>query len=134
MFVDDHFKTISNKGWYQKGVEPNQYGEQPIDVSYAVLTLDLFHKTFNDTRYEVLKEKAFSWFLGKNHLHQMIYNSITGGCHDGLEKSNVNLNQGAESTICYLMARLAMEPAKVPKSKPILKRKSKIANKIRVSK
>lgn len=134
MFVDDHFKAISNKGWYQRGVEPNQYGEQPIDVSYAVLTLDLFHKTLNDSRYEVLKEKAFSWFLGKNHLHQMIYNSITGGCHDGLEKSNVNLNQGAESTICYLMARLAMAPVKVPKSKPILMRKSKIANKIRVSK
>ncbi|MDF1517768.1 MAG: glycosyltransferase [Lutibacter sp.] len=134
MFVDDHFKTISNRGWYQKGIEPNQYGEQPIDVSYAVLTLDLFHKTFNDSRYEVLKEKAFSWFLGKNHLHQIMYNSITGGCHDGLEKENVNLNQGAESTICYLMARLAMEPIKEPKSKPILKRKSKISNKINVSK
>ena len=134
MFVDDHFKAISNKGWYQKGVEPNQYGEQPIDVSYAVLTLDLFHKTFNDSRYEVLKEKAFSWFLGKNHLHQMLYNLVTGGCYDGLEKSNVNLNQGAESTICYLMARLAMEPAQVAKSKPMLKRKSKIANQMRFSK
>ena len=133
MFVDDHFKTISNRGWYQKGLEPNQYGEQPIDVSYAVLTLDLFHKTFNDSRYEVLKEKAFSWFLGKNHLHQIMYNSITGGCHDGLEKSNVNLNQGAESTICYLMARLAMETAKEPESKPILNGKSKISNKISFS-
>ncbi|WP_372767132.1 glycosyltransferase [Lutibacter sp.] len=134
MFVNDQFRTISNKGWCQKGVEPNQYGEQPIDVSYAVLTLDLFYKTCNDSRYEVLKEKAFSWFLGKNHLHQMMYNSITGGCHDGLEKSNVNLNQGAESTICYLMARLAMEPAQVPKSKPILKRKSNISNQMIVSK
>ncbi|OGS69163.1 MAG: glycosyl transferase family 1 [Flavobacteria bacterium RIFCSPLOWO2_12_FULL_35_11] len=134
MFVDDHFKAISNKGWYQKGVEPNQYGEQPIDVSYAVLTLDLFHKTFNDSRYETLKEKAFSWFLGKNHLHQMLYNSITGGCHDGLEKENVNLNQGAESTICYLMARLAMEPAQVPKSKPIQERTGKIANGFRILK
>ncbi|MFZ2431213.1 MAG: glycosyltransferase [Lutibacter sp.] len=134
MFVDDYFKAISNKGWYQKGVEPNQYGEQPIDVSYAVLTLDLFHKTFNDSKYETLKVKAFNWFLGKNHLHQMMYNSINGGCYDGLEKSNVNLNQGAESTICYLMARLAMESELVPKSKPILKQKHKIANKITVSK
>lgn len=118
MFVDDHFKAITNKGWYQKGVKPNQYGEQPIDVSYAVLTLDLFHKTLNDSRYEVLKDDAFSWFLGKNHLNQMIYNSFTGGCHDGLEKENVNLNQGAESSICYLMARLVMEsnkPSKHPR-------------------
>ncbi|WP_050915834.1 hypothetical protein [Gillisia marina] len=52
---------------------------------------------------------AFSWFLGNNHLQQIIYNPLTGGCHDGLEESNVNLNQGAESTICYLMARLSIE-------------------------
>jgi hypothetical protein len=62
-----------------------------------------------------------------------MYNSITGGCHDGLEKSNVNLNQGAESTICYLMARLAMETAKEPESKAILNGKSKISNKISFS-
>lgn len=134
MFVDDHFKAISNKGWYQKDVEPNQYGEQPIDVSYIVQTLDLFYLTFSDNRYEVLKEKAFSWFLGKNHLHQTMYNSITGGCFDGLEKSNVNLNQGAESTICYLMARLVMEQEHVPKLKPIQKRTARIANDLRILK
>ena len=52
---------------------------------------------------------AFSWFLGNNHLQHIIYNPSTGGCYDGLEEHNVNLNQGAESTICYLLARLAME-------------------------
>lgn len=45
---------------------------------------------------------AFSWFMGNNHLHQIIYNPATGGCYDGLEKDNINLNQGAESTVCYL--------------------------------
>ena len=52
---------------------------------------------------------AFNWFLGNNHLHQVIYNPCTGGCYDGLEEKNVNLNQGAESTITYLMARLTLE-------------------------
>jgi hypothetical protein len=51
---------------------------------------------------------AFEWFLGKNHLHQIVYNPRTGGCYDGLEKENINLNQGAESTVSYLMARLAV--------------------------
>ncbi len=54
-------------------------------------------------------ETAFSWFLGSNHLHQIMYNPCTGGCYDGLEEKNVNLNQGAESTVSYLMARLTME-------------------------
>jgi hypothetical protein len=52
---------------------------------------------------------AFNWFLGNNHLHQIIYNPCTGGCYDGLEETQVNLNQGAESTLCYLLARLTME-------------------------
>jgi len=51
---------------------------------------------------------AFDWFLGNNHLHQVIYNPCTGGCYDGLEADCVNLNQGAESTLSYLMARLTM--------------------------
>ena len=52
---------------------------------------------------------AFSWFLGNNHLNQIMYNPTTGGCYDGLEESEINLNQGAESTVSYLMARLTME-------------------------
>ena len=57
-------------------------------------------------------ETAFNWFLGKNRLHQIIYNPCTGGCYDGLEETHVNLNQGAESTISYLMARLTVEEFK----------------------
>lgn len=51
----------------------------------------------------------FSWFSGNNHLNQIMYNPTTGGCYDGLEESEINLNQGAESTVSYLMARLTME-------------------------
>ena len=53
-----------------------------------------------------------NWFLGQNHLNQIIYNPATGGCYDGLEEFNVNLNQGAESTVSYLMARLCLEKVK----------------------
>jgi hypothetical protein len=52
---------------------------------------------------------AFNWFLGENHLNQIIYNPVTGGCYDGLEEHQVNLNQGAESTLSYLLARLTIE-------------------------
>jgi hypothetical protein len=102
-------RVISNKSWKQKGSQPHPYGEQPIDVAYTVLTLDLFYQVFGDTMYRRKMEHAFNWFLGKNHLGQIVYNPNTGGCYDGLEEDHVNLNQGAESTICYLMARLAME-------------------------
>jgi hypothetical protein len=54
-------------------------------------------------------EIAFNWFLGNNRLNQIIYNPCTGGCYDGMEETYVNLNQGAESAISYLMARLTVE-------------------------
>ena len=57
-----------------------------------------------------------NWFYGDNQLHQILYNPSTGGCYDGLETDHVNLNQGAESTLSYLMARLAMEKTFHPKS------------------
>jgi glycosyltransferase involved in cell wall biosynthesis len=108
-FTREHIKVISNKSWMQKGQESAHFGEQPIDVAYTVLALGRFYKAFKDPSYLEKMEIAFSWFHGNNHLHQVIYNPCTGGCYDGLEEDHVNLNQGSESTISYLMARLAME-------------------------
>jgi len=112
MYMNGDFKVISNKGWYQKDIEPHQFGEQPIDVSCRIQTLDIFYKTFRIQKYESNMKVAFNWFLGRNHLKQTMYNPITGGCYDGLEKTHVNVNQGAESTICYLIARLVMDNRK----------------------
>jgi glycosyltransferase involved in cell wall biosynthesis len=109
MFVNGKFKIISNKGWHSKGTIPHQYGEQPIEASYMMHALDLFYKTFGNSLHEKYMKQAFDWFLGDNHLNHIMYNPITGGCYDGLEKENVNLNQGAESTVCYLSARLLIE-------------------------
>lgn len=111
IFEQDSIKVISNKGWLQKHeikIEADG-GEQPIDVAYTILTLSRFKQYFNDEHYPKMMKNAFNWFLGKNHLNQIIYNPATGGCYDGLEEKNVNLNQGAESTVSYLMARLCLE-------------------------
>ena len=109
MFVKENFRVISNRGWYQKDTEPNRYGEQPIDVFCIIASLDIFYKTFKNEAYKNMMKKAFNWFLGENHLSQIVYNPLTGGCRDGVEEKNVNINQGAESTVCYLMARIIME-------------------------
>ena len=72
------------------------------------MTLSRFYDAFRNEDYRLKMETAFNWFLGSNRLHQIIYNPCTGGCYDGLEKSHVNLNQGAESTLSYLLARLTI--------------------------
>ena len=109
IFTENQINVISNNGWHLQDNVVNRYGEQPIDIAYTILTLKEFYNVFQEEKYRDLMKTAFSWFLGNNHLQHIIYNPSTGGCYDGLEEHNVNLNQGAESTICYLLARLAME-------------------------
>ena len=110
-FIDGKIKVISNKGWHKKNnTKENPIGgEQPIDVSYTIIALETFYNHLKKNAYKQNALIAFNWFLGENHLHQIVYNPCTGGCYDGVEEFNVNLNQGAESTISYLMARLAIE-------------------------
>lgn len=112
IFVNNSVRVISNQTWLHKKETLNtsfRGGEQPIELAYTVLALSLFHKIFPGEGYDKKMRQAFDWFLGDNHLNQIIYNPCTGGSYDGLEKHTVNLNQGAESTISYLLARMAFE-------------------------
>lgn len=107
-FDEKSIQVISNRSWLIKGGERATCGEQPIDVAYTILALRKFHDIFKDEEYLTKMEIAFNWFLGNNRLNQVVYNPCTGGCFDGMEEHNVNLNQGAESTVSYLMARLTI--------------------------
>ncbi len=118
-FNENGIEVISNKNWLLKGEKPGHYGEQPIDVAYTVMTLGMFYEAFQLEEYKSKMEIAFNWFLGDNRLHQIVYNPCTGGCYDGLEETHVNLNQGAESTVSYLMARLSMESFRQEETPPM---------------
>ncbi len=109
VFRGDALAVVSNQGWLHRGhpqIELRKGGEQPIDVAYLVMAFQQFVDEFKLPDYEIKMQCAFDWFLGANHLKQIMYNPCTGGCYDGLEDTHVNLNQGAESTVSYLMARL----------------------------
>ncbi len=109
IFNKNGIEVISNKRKFTKGEIAPKFGEQPIDVAYTILTLSKFYDEFDDKKYLHQLTTAFNWFLGENRLNQIIYNPCTGGCYDGLEEHNINLNQGAESTVSYLMARMTVE-------------------------
>jgi glycosyltransferase involved in cell wall biosynthesis len=103
---------IGQNGWYNRRDRRAFFDQQPIDSSTMVQT---YLTAYEITKKEDYYDKAviaFNWFLGHNHLNQMIYDEITGGCFDGLGKHSLNFNQGAESTISYLIARMFMEEFK----------------------
>ena len=100
------FVPIGQKGWYFKDEKKADYDQQPIEASYMIQSLILAYKITRDEKYRNYTMQTFQWFTGKNTLNQVIYDPSTGGCYDGIGKNAINLNQGAESTISYLMARL----------------------------
>jgi glycosyltransferase involved in cell wall biosynthesis len=109
LFLKNHISVISNRTWYSKDKEVHPFGEQPIDVAYTIIALQEFNRCFGDQKYLSNMKTAFEWYLGHNHLNQIIYNPVSGGCYDGLEHDHVNINKGAESTVTYLMARICIE-------------------------
>jgi len=105
-FKENLFVPVGQRGWYLKEEQKSDYDQQPIEASYMIQTLILAYKISRDERYKEHALQTFQWFVGKNTLNQVVYDSTTGGCYDGIGENAINLNQGAESTISYLLARL----------------------------
>ncbi len=107
-FIDGHFSFVGCKDWYERGGKRAEFDQQPIEVPSTVMMLRAAYEVTNNTRYLVLQRKAFDWFLGENDLGVPVYNFRTKGCHDGLMRGGVNSNQGAESTLSFLLSLLAI--------------------------
>lgn len=99
---------IGQQKWYKKGSDRAYFDQQPEEVTSLVQVLKTMHEVTQDDQYKVLMINAFNWFLGNNLLGQVVYDQETGGCYDGVQEKNINLNQGAESTVSYLIARLTI--------------------------
>jgi len=112
LFKDGKFAPIGQNGWYHKNGHNASHDQQPVDAASMVQTLIVAYDTTKENRYMKLAIEAFNWFLGKNSLNQEVYNNLTGGCHDGIGEYSLNMNQGAESSISYLLARLSLQKSK----------------------
>jgi hypothetical protein len=118
--VKGHCVPIGSQGFHRKGADKARFDQQPVEACATVSAcLDAFGAT-GDQRWMKEAWSAFNWFLGDNDLQIVLYDSSTGGCRDGLHPDRANENQGAESTLSFLMALLEMrllEDAEIPISK-----------------
>ncbi|HWL87627.1 MAG TPA: hypothetical protein VNO21_17605, partial [Polyangiaceae bacterium] len=105
---DGYFSPIGSNGFYSRGRRKAAFDQQPVEACAMISAcLDARRVTGN----EEWAEKAqlqFGWFLGQNQLQQSLYDPTTGGCRDGLHPDRANENQGAESTLSFLLALLEM--------------------------
>jgi glycosyltransferase involved in cell wall biosynthesis len=99
-----YFAPIGSDGFYPQGGPRARFDQQPIEAHATVSAcIEAFEAT-HDVFWKDEAQRAFEWFLGRNDLDKPLYNPSSGGCYDGLHFDRVNLNQGAESTLAYLLA------------------------------
>jgi glycosyltransferase involved in cell wall biosynthesis len=105
---DGHFIPIGSQGFYQMGSAKARFDQQPVEAGAMVSACLQALRATGDERWRKEAWSAFNWFLGQNDLEVPLYDPATGGCRDGLHPDRVNENQGAESTLAFLMASLEM--------------------------
>ncbi|MBO0323913.1 glycosyltransferase family 4 protein [Muricauda sp. CAU 1633] len=105
---DGYLSIIGNKDWYVKDKERSMFAQQPIDAEAMVL---MYHQAYVLTGNRDFLKKLFTsfmWFLGENDMRMSLYDFETKGCCDGFENYGVNRNQGAESSLAYLISHLTV--------------------------
>ncbi|GAC1563629.1 MAG: glycosyltransferase family 4 protein [Herpetosiphon sp.] len=108
---DGHFSPIGCHGFYRRGTRPARFDQQPLEAhAHVAAALDALQIT-GDAHWLEEARRAFDWFLGRNDLGLALYDVVSGGCRDGLEVDRVNQNQGAESTLAYMLSLLNLRHA-----------------------
>ena len=107
------FVPIGSNGFFIEGSEKARFDQQPVEACATVSACLEVYRLTEESQWLEEAQRVFRWFLSKNDLHVSLYDVLTGGCRDGLHPDRVNENQGAESTLSFLMALLEMQAAKV---------------------
>ncbi|MDR3674887.1 MAG: glycosyltransferase family 4 protein [Acidobacteriota bacterium] len=104
-----HFRPIGSNGFYHRGGTRSNFDQQPIEAQAMVSACLEAYRATKDTWWYDQAQRAFDWFLGWNDLGLELHSVNTGGCHDALHVDRVNANQGAESTLAFLLSLAEMQ-------------------------
>ncbi len=110
---DGYFAPIGTQGFFERGMEAAVFDQQPVDACATVSACMQAFRATGDHRWSEHARQAFTWFLGQNQLQQPLYDPRTGGCRDALHFDRVNENEGAESTLSFLLALMDMHADEV---------------------
>ena len=103
------FVPIGSRGFFIPGEEKARFDQQPVEACATISACLQAYRSTNEGRWLDEARCAFRWYLGINDLRVPLYDEITGGCRDGLHPERVNENQGAESSLSFLMSLLEMK-------------------------
>lgn len=101
---DGMFSPVGSNGFYARSAGRASFDQQPVEACATVSACLEAWRATGDGAWIQEMWRAFTWFLGENALQASLYDSTTGGCRDGLHADRLNENQGAESTLSFLLA------------------------------
>jgi glycosyltransferase involved in cell wall biosynthesis len=101
---DGNFAPVGSNGFQRRGGPKADFDQQPVEAGAMVSACLDALRISGDAAWAKHARRAFDWFLGHNHLRLPLYDAATGGCRDGLHPERRNENQGAESTLSFLLA------------------------------
>ena len=107
----NHFRPIGSNGFYRRGGVRAKFDQQPIEAQATVSACLEAYRATSDVWWYEQAQRAFDWFIGWNDLGLELYSPEGGGCGDGLHVDRVNGNQGAESTLAFLLSLAEMRVA-----------------------
>jgi len=113
------FVPIGSRGFFVEGSEKARFDQQPVEACATVSACLEVYRLTEERQWREEAHRVFRWFLGMNDLQTPLYDPTTGGCRDGLHPDRVNENQGAESTLSFLMALLEMQATKAASAGPL---------------
>ena len=103
-----YFAPIGTNGFYVRDGSKAAFDQQPVEACATIAACLEAQRATRDPLWADHARSAFAWFFGENQLERALYDPATGGCRDGLHTDRVNENQGAESTLCFLLSLLEM--------------------------
>ncbi|HEV7921000.1 MAG TPA: glycosyltransferase family 4 protein, partial [Thermoanaerobaculia bacterium] len=110
---DGYFAPVGTNGFFERQMTAAAFDQQPVEACGAVSACMSAFRATGDHRWAEHARRAFTWFLGQNQLQQPLYDPLSGGCRDALHIDRVNENEGAESTLSFLLALMDMRADEV---------------------
>ena len=110
---DGYFAPVGTNGFFECGMTAAAFDQQPVEACATVSACMHAFRVTGDHQWTEHARRAFNWFLGQNQLQQALYDPLSGGCRDALHVDRLNENQGAESTLSFLLALTDMRADEV---------------------
>jgi glycosyltransferase involved in cell wall biosynthesis len=101
---DGRLLPVGNLGWWPHGGRPARWDQQPVEPASLVFAAAAALEATGEARWATAATRAYRWFLGANAHGIALADPDRGACCDGLESGRTNRNEGAESTLAWLLS------------------------------